>query len=46
MNINYRLVKKAKNYFKQRGLSDQTIQFWRLGYAPEDWQHLEKSFPL
>ncbi|MDC5078486.1 DNA primase [Acinetobacter baumannii] len=36
---------KAKNYFKQRGLSDQTIQFWRLGYAPEDWQHLEKAFP-
>ncbi|MFZ6792669.1 toprim domain-containing protein, partial [Klebsiella pneumoniae] len=26
-------------------LSDQTIQFWRLGYAPEDWQHLEKAFP-
>ncbi|HFK9609764.1 TPA: DNA primase [Acinetobacter baumannii] len=36
---------KAKNYFKQRGLSDQTIQFWRLGYSPEDWQHLEKAFP-
>jgi DNA primase len=26
-------------------LSPQTIQFWRLGYAPEDWQHLEKAFP-
>ena len=36
---------KAQNYFKQRGLSSQTIQFWRLGYAPEDWQHLEKAFP-
>ena len=36
---------KAQNYFKQRGLSIQTIQFWRLGYAPEDWQHLEKAFP-
>ena len=36
---------KAQNYFKQRGLSAQTIQFWRLGYAPEDWQHLEKAFP-
>lgn len=36
---------KAQNYFKQRGLSEQTIQFWRLGYAPEDWQHLEKAFP-
>ncbi|APR71029.1 toprim domain-containing protein [Acinetobacter haemolyticus] len=36
---------KAQNYFKHRGLSAQTIQFWRLGYAPEDWQHLEKAFP-
>lgn len=36
---------KGQNYFKQRGLSAQTIQFWRLGYAPEDWQHLEKAFP-
>lgn len=36
---------KAQNYFKHRGLSVQTIQFWRLGYAPEDWQHLEKAFP-
>jgi DNA primase len=39
------MSQKAQNYFKQRGLSAQTIQFWRLGYAPEDWQHLEKAFP-
>lgn len=39
------MSQKAQNYFKQRGLSAQTIQFWRLGYAPEDWQHLEKTFP-
>ncbi|QOW49072.1 MULTISPECIES: DNA primase [unclassified Acinetobacter] len=32
-------------YFKQRGLSADTIAYWRLGYAPEDWQHLEKAFP-
>nr|WP_174505406.1 CHC2 zinc finger domain-containing protein [Acinetobacter sp. Marseille-Q1620] len=37
--------KSAQQYFKQRGLSPNTIQFWRLGYAPEDWQHLEKAFP-
>ena len=37
--------KTAQQYFKQRGLSAETIQFWRLGYAPEDWQHLEKKFP-
>ncbi len=35
----------AQQYFKQRGLTAETIQFWRLGYAPEDWQHLEKAFP-
>lgn len=37
--------KTAQQYFKKRGLSAETIQFWRLGYAPEDWQHLEKAFP-
>ncbi|SPL70362.1 DNA primase [Acinetobacter stercoris] len=37
--------KSAQQYFKQRGLSPNTIQFWRLGYAPEDWQHLAKAFP-
>jgi DNA primase len=35
----------AQQYFKQRGLTAETIQYWRLGYAPEDWQHLEKAFP-
>jgi len=35
----------AQQYFKQRGLSSETIAYWRLGYAPEDWQHLEKAFP-
>ena len=37
--------KVAQNYFKHRGLSAETVQYWRLGYAPEDWQHLEKAFP-
>ncbi len=37
--------KSAQQYFKHRGLSAETIQYWRLGYAPEDWQHLEKAFP-
>ncbi|MEB3767626.1 DNA primase [Acinetobacter sp. MD2] len=35
----------AQRYFKQRGLNATTIQNWRLGYAPEDWQHLEHAFP-
>ena len=37
--------KSAQHYFKHRGLTKTTIQYWRLGYAPEDWQHLEKAFP-
>lgn len=37
--------KAAQRYFKQRGLSKDTIQYWRLGYAPDDWQHLEHAFP-
>lgn len=36
---------KAQKYFKHRGLNASTIQTWRLGYAPEDWQHLERAFP-
>ena len=35
----------AQKYFRHRGLSAETVQYWRLGYAPEDWQHLEKAFP-
>ncbi|TCM69821.1 DNA primase [Acinetobacter calcoaceticus] len=35
----------AQLYFKQRGLNAETLQYWRLGYAPEDWQHLAKAFP-
>lgn len=35
----------AQQYFRHRGLSAETVKYWRLGYAPEDWQHLEKAFP-
>ncbi len=35
----------VRNSTSKRGLTAQTLQFWRLGYAPEDWQHLEKAFP-
>lgn len=37
--------KIAQQYFRHRGLSAETVHYWRLGYAPEDWQHLEKAFP-
>ena len=35
----------AQQYFKSRGLNEQTLQKWRLGYAPEGWQHLAEAFP-
>lgn len=35
----------AQNYFHNRALAENTIQQWRLGYAPSDWQHLEQAFP-
>lgn len=35
----------AKHYFLSRGLSDQTLATFRLGYAPKGWQHLEEQFP-
>lgn len=28
------------DYFKKRGLTDQTIKEFRLGYAPDDWHEL------
>lgn len=30
----------AEQYAKQRGLSDETIRVWRLGYAPDAWRAL------
>ena len=36
----------AQNYFHNRGLSNDTLAAWRLGYAPNEWHHLEKAFPL
>lgn len=35
---------KALLYLNQRGLSEETLDTFRLGYAPSDWQHLEKAF--
>lgn len=35
----------AKQYFYQRGLTNETIQTFLLGYAPTGWQHLEEQFP-
>lgn len=35
----------AKQYFLSRGLSQETIATFNLGYAPAGWQHLEQAFP-
>ncbi len=35
----------AKQYFTARGVSEQSIENFGLGYAPFGWQHLEHQFP-
>lgn len=35
----------AKHYFTARGISDEIIKTFALGYAPFGWQHLEQAFP-
>lgn len=32
---------EALDYLRRRGLSDQTIKNWMLGYAPDDFHYLE-----
>jgi len=32
--------KKAKQYLLDRGLKEETIEKWRIGYAPDTWQGL------
>ncbi|MDD5437915.1 MAG: DNA primase [Patescibacteria group bacterium] len=34
----------ARQYVQKRGIDDLTADLWRLGYAPKDWQKLEKKF--
>src|SRR3989344_1854542 len=31
----------AREYLQQRGLKDETIKKWQLGFAPDDWHQLE-----
>jgi DNA primase len=31
---------KALAYLRQRGMTDETIRVWRLGWAPNDWRAL------
>jgi DNA primase len=35
----------ARQYLHGRGLDGEACVSWRLGYAPEGWQHLQDAFP-
>ncbi len=35
-----KIGQEAKKYLLERGISDQSIKKWRLGYAPDVWQGL------
>ena len=35
----------AKHYFAARGITEQSLEDFGLGYAPFGWQHLEHEFP-
>ena len=35
----------AKHYFMARGITEQSLDTFGLGYAPFGWQHLEHAFP-
>ena len=36
--------KKAQEYLKSRGISEQTVQTLKIGYAPNSWDSLLKHF--
>lgn len=40
--ISHKLGKKALDYLKGRGLTDETIKAFNLGYAPNSWDSLVK----
>ncbi|MDR3557917.1 MAG: DNA primase [Candidatus Pacebacteria bacterium] len=37
------LAGEAKEYIKKRGVTDETINEFRIGYVPEGWRHLHDA---
>ncbi|WP_369433832.1 DNA primase [Psychromonas sp. MME1] len=37
---------KVINYLKGRGLSGETVKYFKIGYAPDGWDELRKRFAL
>jgi len=42
--LNSTAGQRARSYFSKRGISQQTIDAFELGYAPDAWDHLLKFF--
>jgi DNA primase len=42
--LNSTAAQRARSYFLKRGISQQTIDAFHLGYAPDGWDHLFKFF--
>lgn len=40
--LEHKLGKKALDYLKKRGLSDETIKLFGIGYAPQSWDTASK----
>jgi len=38
---NFKEHKEAQDYLASRGISEESIKNWRLGFAPEEWRLLE-----
>lgn len=34
---------KASSYLTDRGITEETIQFWGIGHAPEQWQYISSD---